>query len=113
LDLLTPQEVADRLKLSISAVYQNKDKLGGFYPAGIRVLRFDPEVIDGIMEGSPLRLLAVRIPISGQPVHRPRVQDQGRRQGSSGEPPPRSPNWYVAKGDIVADPARHGMLGSR
>ncbi len=49
--LLTPEQVADLLQISVKTVYEKSDRFGGFYPAGIRVLRFRQEVINGIMEG--------------------------------------------------------------
>jgi hypothetical protein len=49
--LLTPQEVADLLQISIKSVYKHKHRLGGFFPAGIGTLRFSPEVINGVLAG--------------------------------------------------------------
>jgi integrase len=49
--LLKPEQVADLLQLSLSTIYAEVDRLGGFYPAGIKRLRFRQEVIDAIMEG--------------------------------------------------------------
>lgn len=43
--LLWPKEVASLLNISVRTVYKNFRKLGGFYPAGMRVLRFRPDVI--------------------------------------------------------------------
>lgn len=43
--LLTPEEVASLLRISLRTVYENARRLGGFYPAGIRVLRFRKERI--------------------------------------------------------------------
>jgi predicted site-specific integrase-resolvase len=64
--LLTPAEVADLLQISVKTVYKNKRKLCGFYPAGIKVLRFREDVIYGIMEGKPPGALAKRTSVSGQ-----------------------------------------------
>lgn len=45
--LLTPQQVAELLNISVRTVYDNAHKLGGFYPAGIMALRFrEDELIE-------------------------------------------------------------------
>jgi len=49
--LLTPKQVAELLKVSLKTVYDNIKLLGGFWPAGIRVLRFRHEDIERILEG--------------------------------------------------------------
>jgi hypothetical protein len=45
---MTPEDVANVLKISVKTVYAQSKKLGGFFPAGIKVLRFfgsrEPEV---------------------------------------------------------------------
>lgn len=51
MQLLTPDQVAERLQVGKSTVYKNAHKLGGFYPVGIKVLRFNENHINGIMEG--------------------------------------------------------------
>jgi hypothetical protein len=62
--LLTPQDVADLMQISIRTVYDRAHDLGGFYPAGINVLRFRQEVIYGIMEGQNSQglVLQFRVP---------------------------------------------------
>ena len=75
--LLTPQEVARLLKLSVRTIYANRQRLGGFYPAGIRALRFRREDIYAFMEG-PQRKLEVPIPTFGPALQQDRVQNQGR-----------------------------------
>jgi len=49
--LLTPKQVAELLSLSVRTVYDHSIRLGGFYPAGIKALRFRRDVIEAIMEG--------------------------------------------------------------
>ena len=49
--LLSVKDVAELLNMSSRTVYDHMRELGGFYPAGIRLLRFHPEVIYGVMEG--------------------------------------------------------------
>jgi hypothetical protein len=49
--LLTPKQVAELLSLSVRTVYDHSIRLGGFYPAGIKALRFRKDVIEAIMEG--------------------------------------------------------------
>ncbi len=61
--LFTPDQVATLLQISTRTVYDNKEKLGGFYPAGIGVLRFRREKIHGYMEGSRNEEMEVRVSI--------------------------------------------------
>lgn len=49
--LLTPSDVAELLQISVRTVYDHSDRLGGFYPLGIRRLRFRPEGIYEHLEG--------------------------------------------------------------
>ncbi len=49
--LLTPKQVAELLSISVRTVYDHSIRLGGFYPAGIKALRFRRDVIEAIMEG--------------------------------------------------------------
>lgn len=65
--LLWPKEVASLLNISVRTVYKNFRKLGGFYPAGMRVLRFRPDVIYGIMEGKGR--MEVQTPIQEEEIH--------------------------------------------
>jgi hypothetical protein len=44
--LLTPQDVADQLQLSVRTIMRHAKELGGFYPCGIRALRFRAEDIE-------------------------------------------------------------------
>ena len=49
--LLMPKQVAELLYLSVRTVYDHSIRLGRFYPAGIKALRFRRHVIEAIMEG--------------------------------------------------------------
>jgi len=77
MQLLTASQVAKLLQISARTVYDNKNRLGGFYPAGIRALRFRKEVIDGILERSEAQGLDLPISVRGEKLRRPRVQDEG------------------------------------
>jgi hypothetical protein len=44
--LLTPSQVADQLQISVRTVMRHSRALGGFYPAGIRALRFREEDVE-------------------------------------------------------------------
>ena len=79
--LLTPKEVANLLKVSPRTVYDRAVALGGFYPAGIRVLRFRPEVINGYMEGQTDEGMGLQIRVSEKSPRREGVQDQERGRG--------------------------------
>jgi len=100
----TPEQVAELMQVSTSVVYKHKDTLGGFYPAGIKVLRFNKGVINGILEGQDPQRLGIQVPISGPAVRGQGVQDQGRGQGRQGKP---SKN---GKGR-TSDRNRHNLFG--
>jgi hypothetical protein len=85
--LLTPKQVAELLQISIRTVYDNADRLGGFYPAGIRVLRFKPEIIHNIMEG-PEGLQCKRV--QGR---RRKEKDAGRTQAAHKIPKTNPERW--------------------
>ena len=74
--LLTPKEVANLLKVSPRTVYDRASDLGGFYPAGIRVLRFKQEVIRGCLEGQGKKGLEVQLPVPGAGVRRGRPSNK-------------------------------------
>lgn len=98
--LLTPEEVGELLNIKKSTVYEQRHKLGGFYPAGIRVLRFRRDVINVIMEGRIPEGLAIQIHSSGKSVSRPGIQNQNRRPNRPGGPPERSaPPVAIFRGD--------------
>lgn len=48
--LMSVQEVADLLQISPKSVYKHALALGGFHPAGVRCLRFHPEVIHDCLQ---------------------------------------------------------------
>ena len=102
MNLLTPEQVAKFLQISIRTVYENKDRLGGFYPAGIKVLRFRKEVIYGIMEGQKAEGLGIRLSVQGQKVRRQGIQNQGRGKGVQGE-------TQEGGQEHQTDPTRHGL----
>jgi len=104
--LLTPNEVARLLHLSVRTVYAQRHRLGGFYPAGIRALRFRREDIYAVMEG-PQRKLEIPISTPGTAPQQDRVQTQGRgseRPGRSLKEPRRP-----ADPSIIADSVRFGL----
>ena len=103
--LLTPKEVANLLRISERTVYDHKEELGGFYPAGIRRLRFKQEVIYGHMEESQTRDLALRVSASREKVHGKRLQNKGRGQSRQrGEK-------KTGKVRESTDSNRHGLFG--
>jgi len=67
--LLTPADVAELLQISEKTVYKNQRRLCGFYPAGIKVLRFREDVIYGIMEGRSPGAVMQRTPANKQRLH--------------------------------------------
>jgi predicted DNA-binding transcriptional regulator AlpA len=83
--LLKPEQVAELLQLSLATIYAKANSLGGFYPAGIKALRFRRETIYAIMEGPQNRKVPHSIPASGEEVQQDRVSDtKGRRALASG-----------------------------
>ena len=111
--LLTVKQVAELLQISTRTVYGHADSLGGFYPLGIRRLRFNAKDIHERLERQAKGVLAVRLPVPGKKVHWEQVQNQegcgkctGKRAGKGG---------VTGKGNqFRIDPAsdRHGLLRS-
>jgi hypothetical protein len=98
--LLTPEKVAEILQISVEAVYKHKHALCGFYPAGIKVLRFREDVIDGIIQNVNGRV-AVRVPEEREALQRQRIQYQSRGESSTGKAPERNIRRQ--------NPSRHGL----
>jgi hypothetical protein len=102
--LLTPKGVANLLNISVRTVYDHVRDLGGFYPAGINVLRFNAEVIHGIMEGQNPQGLAVQFPVQERSLRRGRIQNQTRgivSQGGTEE---------IIRREREKDPNRYGLF---
>jgi len=103
--LLTTQEVANLLQLSPRTVYKKRAALGGFYPAGIKALRFPWRMIYGLLEGER-QGLEVSVPVRGQGIQRhpgpgngDLVLDQGQGQGRRGGAEKRSHREEARKRD--------------
>lgn len=77
--LLTVKEVALLLNLSVGTIYEHRFRLGGFYPAGIRVLRFKEDIIHGYMAGPDIREVQVQVSVPESGLRRRRIQDQEGR----------------------------------
>ena len=101
--LLTPKQVANLLQISSRTVYDNKHRLGGFYPAGIKCLRFRKEIIDGILEGSGSKGLGVSVSIPGEKLRGPRIQNQEGSPSCPGGTPKETQITYKT------NPSRHGL----
>ena len=96
--LLTPKQVAALLQISTRTVYENARKLGGFYPAGIRVLRFRREDINTIIQNPPGgRKVGVSTQEEKARVGRPQNMKRGQGTGK----------WL--KDQKRLDPNRHGL----
>jgi Helix-turn-helix domain len=62
--LLTVSDVAKFLQISERTVYDRARELGGFFPVGIRVLRFKPEIIYGDADApGSLTMVSMRLGI--------------------------------------------------
>jgi hypothetical protein len=108
LPLLSPRQVAELLQLSLATIYAKAHSLGGFYPAGIKALRFRTEMIYAIMEGPQNRKVSLPVSISGQKVQQDGVRHpKGRRKMDSG------PADGIGAGSpdptIAADAIRFGL----
>lgn len=81
--LLTPQDVADLLQISIGTVYSHARTLGGFYPFGIQVLRFRAEDIHERLEG--MGGVTRPLPAQRDKIQRERLQNAERIIRSRGQ----------------------------
>ena len=107
--LLTPEEVAGLLHLSLRTIYVNAPRLGGFYPAGIRALRFRRERIYAIMEGPQDRKVPVSVPVPGPAVQQNRVRHQKSSSQSHGRAPGGPGDGAERDSTIAADAMRFGL----
>ena len=101
--LLTPQEVADLLSVSLRAIYDNHERLGGFYPAGIKRLRFRREVSYGIMEGQEAKGLVLQVRSAKEDLRKPGLLNQKRCHSSQGGAS------AAGIGKYRTDPKKHGL----
>ena len=102
--LLTPADVAELLQVSEKTVYKHRNKLCGFNPAGLGVLRFRKEIIYGIMEGQEPEALVLQFPVSKGNVCRKRIQN---KKGSN-----ISPRKQKKRIKRETDENRHGLFGN-
>ena len=105
--LLTPEQVAEILQISVRTVYENRKRLGGFYPFGIRVLRFREEVINGSVVGQGKEYLALRVPVQGAASYGI-GGNKGRRKNRKGKPQEKGNGGFGEE-----DPNRHGLFNPR
>jgi hypothetical protein len=87
--LYTPDQVAALLQISVRTVYAEKHRFGGFYPAGLKVLRFPPEVINGIISGQG-QGVALRFYGGREEIHQSMVPDKSRGNERKRNPQKRS-----------------------
>ena len=110
--LLTVEEVAAILKVRIRTVYDNRKNLGGFYPAGIRVLRFHPDVIRGIVERQGIRHLEIQVSNGWEGLRR--GWPQNKESGNSGPGTAKAPGQTRSCFRLgKTDPDRHGLSRGR
>ena len=84
--LLKPEQVAELLQVSLATIYANADSLGGFYPAGIKALRFRRDTIYAIMEGPKDGKVPHPVSTSGEEVQQNRLRHpKGRRKVEEGQ----------------------------
>lgn len=73
--LLTVKDVAEMLQINERTVYDRAKDLGGFFPAGIKTLRFDEADLHDILERSKKGALALQVPVSGSALLRKGVRN--------------------------------------
>ena len=95
--LLTPENVADLLQIDAKTVYKHSRRLGGFYPAGIKVLRFKQETINDIMEGG--QRVAVQFQAPKKPVLVKNLLQQNGSCSRDGRPQESSKKSLYDKGE--------------
>lgn len=101
--LLTAEDVAGILRIDVRTVYKHADKLGGFYPFGVKVLRFDREVFLECLEGQASGGgVEVRIRIPKKTDNGIWIQDKARS-------PVRTRKAQKSREKIQPDPGRHGL----
>lgn len=102
--LMTPEDVEEVLQISISTVYRNAGRLGGFYPFGLKVLRFNREIIErGHLEEQRPGGLVVQFPTPGEAI---RGKGLSEKIGSS----IRQRGKAKAVDGRGKDPNRHGLF---
>jgi len=101
--LLTVKDVAKLLQISPRTVYDNARSLGGFYPAGLRVLRFSAEVIGGHISGPDPQGMGLQVRISEESIRRPRLRNAPGSDNCARNAPERS------QIRAAADQGRHGL----
>jgi hypothetical protein len=104
MELMTPKEVAQCLKISVRTVYDNQNRLGGIYPAGIKVLRFRKDFIDGVVEGQETQGLEVQLSVSGKKLRGWRSSYESGSQKGKGRSKGRDQKKYAH-----TNPERHGL----
>src|SRR5665811_1453426 len=90
--------MAGLLQLSLSTVYPKADRLKGFYPAGIKALRFREETIYAIMAGPTKRQVPLPVPTPGEKIQQARLRHPKGSQDRHGTAPD-------GTGDPSQDPA--------
>ena len=102
--LLTVEEVATLLNISPRTVYDHAREMGGFYPFGIKTLRFRREVICGDLERQGPGALAVPISVRREGHNRAWVQHASRSRSRKSKEAGR-----ITNGILKTDPSRHGL----
>jgi len=74
--LLTAEDVAEILRVGIRTVYKHSKKMGGFYPFGMKCLRFNKVVFYECLERQSKELLSVWVPLQQTKDNRVRIQDK-------------------------------------
>ena len=83
-ELWTADQVAKTLQMSKQTVYNHAKELGGFYPFGIKQMRFHAKKIQECLERSEDRPMAVQDKLQEKKVLRKRLPDRKTSGPGSG-----------------------------
>lgn len=101
--LLTVKDVAKKLNIKERTVYDHAADLGGFFPAGIRKLMFNPGVINEHMEGQGFKDVAVQFRVPKNDIHGERLRNAPRSGNSEVRKAKRSKDTTQGAGENVID----------
>jgi hypothetical protein len=99
----TSEEVESLWQPFLRTISANVRRLGGFYPAGIRALRFRREDIYAIMEGPQERTLELPVSTPGPALRQIRVPGQENGSSGNGKTPREIGGSHSADSSIIAD----------
>jgi len=104
-EIMTPEEVAQFLRKSLSWVYKNWQTLGGVKRGGSLFFPSQEDLYERLFQEG--QRVAIRLHAKGQEAHPSLVQNQNRGQTGRN----RKKKGGARATDEGGDPNRHGLLG--